>query len=251
MFSVKNKVILITGSTRGIGKTLAIEFKKKGATVIIHGRSETNCKKIAETIQCDFVSGDLSNELDVKKMAKTITMKYEKLDVLINNAGIEKHKKISEMDMNLYDSIQNVCVRSQYLLTSLLYPLLCNSDHGASIINMSSIHQLVPVKSNSPYCMAKASMEMFSKVASLEFSKDNIRVNTLAPGAIKTDMNFEVIEAMGENNFKEWIPLGRVGKTNEIFGPALFLASSASSYVTGTTLYVDGGYIQNLLRYEV
>jgi gluconate 5-dehydrogenase len=114
---------------------------------------------------------------------------------------------------------------------------------------MSSIHQKVPVKSNSPYCMAKASMEMFGKVASLEFSKDNIRVNTIAPGAIRTDMNREIIKDMGEENFNEWIPLGRVGETSEIFGPTLFLASSASSYVTGTTLYVDGGYMQNLLRY--
>ena len=117
---------------------------------------------------------------------------------------------------------------------------------GASIINVTSIHETVPVRTQAYYCMAKAALSMLTKVAALEFAAKEIRVNNIAPGAIETDMNRELIQEM---DFEQWIPMGRVGNSDEIVGPVIFLASEASSYVTATTVTVDGGYAQNLLRY--
>lgn len=245
LFSVRDKIIVITGSSKGIGKTLAIELSKLGAKVWIHGREEELLKKLSDDIGCKYCVADLNLDSDIEKMASTILNSERQIDVLINNAGFEKFLFIEDMDMELYDSIMNVCTRSHYYLTRLLLPHLKKSI-SPSIINMSSIHQSIPVRGNSPYCMAKAAMEMFTKVASLEFAKYHIKVNGIAPGAIKTDMNSEVVEKF---DFDSWIPLGRVGETCDIVGGVVYLASSASSYVTGTTLFTDGGYSQNLLRY--
>lgn len=104
----------------------------------------------------------------------------------------------------------------------------------------------MPVRGNGYYCMAKSSLAMYTRVAALELAQYGIRVNNLAPGAILTDMNRELVEQM---DFDRWIPMQRVGRAEELAGPAVFLASEASSYVTGTTLFVDGGYSENLLRY--
>ncbi len=248
IFSIKNKTIFITGSTRGIGKELALKLAALGAYVIVHGRNKETAQSLAKQINGDFVYGDLSDETQTYSIIENICQKQAKLDVLINNAGFEDHAYIEQMDMQLFDKIQNICMRSHYILTQGLIPLLKNAK-GASIINMSSIHQNVPVKANSPYCMAKAAMEMFTKVLALELAPHNIRANNLAPGAIRTEMNADIIAQMGEEQFQQWIPMGRVGNTEEMVGPVVFLASSASSYMTGATLYVDGGYTQNLLRY--
>ncbi len=128
-------------------------------------------------------------------------------------------------------------------------PPLKRSPAG-SIINITSIHQTVPYPNNAAYSMSKAALAMFTKVAALELAPRHIRVNNFAPGAVETDINRDVLDAIGRDKFQEWIPLGRVAITREMIGPALFLASNASSYVTGTTLYADGGYRQNLVRYR-
>ena len=167
------------------------------------------------------------------------------LDVLVNNAGFETHCPVESAMEEEMDSVYNVNAKSPFFLLQKLLPMLRKSE-GASVINVTSIHQKVPVRENGYYCMAKASLSMFTKVAALELAKENIRVNNLAPGAILTDMNRELVENM---EFEQWIPLERVGRAEELVGPAVFLASAASSYVTGTTLYVDGGYSENLLRY--
>ena len=143
------------------------------------------------------------------------------------------------------DAIDKGNTKSAYVLLQKLLRALKKAGR-ASVINVTSIHQKVPVRENGYYCMAKASLGMFTKVAALELAKYGIRVNNLAPGAILTDMNRELVEAM---DFEQWIPIGRVGRADELIGPAVFLASDASSYVTGTTLYVDGGYSENLLQY--
>jgi gluconate 5-dehydrogenase len=134
-------------------------------------------------------------------------------------------------------------------LTQRLLPLL-KAAPGASIINVTSIHDTVPYPGNFAYAMSKAALAMFTRSAALDLAPYGIRVNNLAPGAVATDLNREVIEAIGDEKFREWIPLGRVAQSDEMVGPAIFLASDAASYLTGATLYADGGYMQNLLRYR-
>lgn len=252
IFSVENKYVFITGSTRGIGREVAKGFIENGANVIIHGSRENETKKVCSEIGAmDYVAADLSDMDNVMELVEALKGKLDKLDVLINNAGVEEHDNIEDMSLEMLDKMYNVNTKSHYFITGKLVELLRKSD-DASIINMTSIHQVVPVRKNSPYCMSKAALGMFTQVSALEFGSLGIRVNNLAPGAIKTEMNAALLAQLEEergHKFGVWIPLGRVGDVNEIVGPCIFLASKASSYVTGATLYVDGGYKENLLRY--
>ncbi len=248
LFSVKDKVVIITGSTRGIGKAIAKGYIEAGGKVWVHGVKEESTKKVAEEIGANnYVAADLSNINELEVMIKKIVSTESKIDVLINNAGFEEHSSIENIHTTCIDKIYNINTNSHYILLSKLIPLLKKSTF-ASIINITSIHDVVPVRNNSLYCMSKAALGMMGKVASLELGNHNIRVNNLAPGAIKTQMNENLLDDIGEK-FQQWIPLGRVGQVDEIIGPAIFLGSDAASYITGTTIYVDGGYKENLLRY--
>ncbi len=252
LFQVAGKYVLITGSTRGIGLAIAKGFIANGSYVIIHGRNEKAVKERASEIGAfSYVYGDFAEALGIQSVINQILEKNIPIDVLINNAGAEVNTTIEGTSSKTLERIYSINTQSHYLLTSKIVPILKRSQYP-SIINVTSIHDLVPVRNNSPYCMAKAALGMFTKVSALEFGKFGIRVNNLAPGAIRTEMNQDLLEDLKTNqglNFDDWIPLCRVGNTTEIVGPCIFLASSASSYITGATLYVDGGYKENLLRY--
>lgn len=242
LFDLSGKIVFITGGTRGIGLAIAQGMKKAGVKVWIHGRNKESTEKVAREQGFEYLYGDLENTEMLDDMIKPLLEAEEKLDVLVNNAGYETHSPVEFADTNQMDLIYNVNAKSPFLLLQKFIPLLRKAN-GASVINVTSIHEKVPVRENSYYCMAKASLAMSTKIAALELAKDHIRVNNLAPGAILTDMNRELVERM---DFDKWIPMERV---EELAGPAIFLASEASSYVTGTTLFVDGGYTENLLRY--
>lgn len=245
LFQLSGRTALVTGGTRGIGLALAKGFKKAGARVWIHGSKEESTREIAAEHGFLWVSGNLKDSRSLMPMIDKIADGEECLDILVNNAGSENHSQIAKADEDFLDDIYNINAKSAFLFVRHLLPLLQKSPH-ASIINVTSIHQTVPMKTASSYCMSKASLAMFSKVAALEFAELGIRVNNLAPGAIETDINREVIKNMP---FDQWIPMGRVGRPEELIGPAIFLASDASSYMTGATIFVDGGYKENLLRY--
>ena len=189
--------------------------------------------------------GDLRDTDALDGMLRPLLDKLDRLDVLVNNAGFETHRPVEQGSREEMDAVYNVNAKAPYFLVQKLLPALKQAGK-ASIINVTSIHQRVPVRGNGYYCMAKSSLAMYTRVAALELAQYGIRVNNLAPGAILTDMNRELVEQM---DFDRWIPMQRVGRAEELAGPAVFLASEASSYVTGTTLFVDGGYSENLLRY--
>lgn len=245
VFDLTERVVLVTGGTRGIGLAIAKGMQQAGAHVWIHGSTQESTQKAAEENGFAYIYGDLRYPEHLNQILAPFLESEEKLDVLVNNAGFETHSQILSASEEEMDMIYNVNTKAPFFLTQMLIPRLKKSGHG-SVINVTSIHQKVPVRENSYYCMSKASLSMFSKIAALELAKENIRVNNLAPGAILTDMNRELVEQM---DFDKWIPMQRVGNVGELVGPAIFLASDAASYVTGTTLYVDGGYSENLLRY--
>jgi len=245
LFDLSGRVALVTGGTRGIGAAIAQGLRDAGATVWIHGAQEARTKKIAEEKGFQWTSADLTDISAIRTMVDKISDEDGRLDILINNAGCEHHEKIGEITEETWDTVHTVNMKAPLMLLQALLPLLQQSAH-ASVINMTSIHQLVPMRQGAAYCMSKASLEMFTKVSALELADKGVRVNNLAPGAILTDINREVVGAMP---FDQWIPLGRVGTAEEVVGPAIFLASDASSYMTGATLFIDGGYKENLLRY--
>lgn len=248
-FSLEGKVALVTGSTRGIGCAIARGFAAAGARVWVHGRDEEAARRLSREIGGRFVQADLEQSDAVNRMVAVIQAEEEHLDVLVNNAGMESAMTVERMDMEACRKTMRVNTEAAVELTHGLFPLFKKSE-GASIINITSIHDFAPYPNYTPYAMSKAALAMFTKTACLELSPLGIRINNLAPGAVETDINRAEIEAVGRDLFREWIPLGRVAQCEDLIGPALFLASDASRYVTGTTLYVDGGYMQNLVRYR-
>jgi NAD(P)-dependent dehydrogenase (short-subunit alcohol dehydrogenase family) len=247
--SLDGKNALITGSTQGIGAAIAEGFAAAGARVWIHGREEDAGTALAQRVGGKYIKADLSRSEEVRQLAETISAAEEHLDVLMNNAGLEIIMPLEQIDLFAFDLIWRVNARAPVELTQLLLPLLKRSS-SASIINVTSIHDTMPYPHNTAYSMSKAALAMFTKTAALELAPFGIRVNNLAPGAVETDLNRQVLETIGREKFREWIPLGRVAQVDDMVGPALFLASDASKYVTGATLYVDGGYLQHLVRYR-
>jgi NAD(P)-dependent dehydrogenase (short-subunit alcohol dehydrogenase family) len=246
---LNGKNALITGSTQGIGAAIARGFAAAGARVWIHGREEQAGTILAQETGGTYIKADLSRSEEIGRLAETICAAEERLDILVNNAGLEIIMPLEHIDMFAFDLIWRVNARAPVELTHLLLPLLKRSP-AASIINITSIHDTMPYPHNTAYSMSKAALAMFTKTAALELAQFGIRVNNLAPGAVETDINRQVLEEIGRDKFREWIPLGRVAQVDEMVGPAIYLASGASSYVTGTTLYVDGGYLQHLVRYR-
>lgn len=250
-FRLEGRVALVTGSTKGIGRAIAEGFAAAGAKVYLHGRDAVAGRALAEKLGGGFIDADLARAGGVATIVQTLTARESRLDVLVNNAGMEHVMPLGTpaFDIATFDKMWQVNVRSAIELLHELVPLLKASGH-ASVINITSIHDTMPYPQNTPYSMTKAALAMLSKGAAVELAPLGIRVNNLAPGAVETDINRAVIEQIGRDKFAEWIPAGRVAKVEEMVGPALFLASEASSYVTGTTLYADGGYLQHLVRYR-
>jgi NAD(P)-dependent dehydrogenase (short-subunit alcohol dehydrogenase family) len=249
LFRLDGKTALITGGNRGIGKAIARGFAAVGANVWIAARNEENGRKTAEEIGCKFVKTDLASSDDIQELVRRISTEEEKLDVLVNNAAQEVILPFVNTDMDVADQIWRVNVRAAEELTRLLLPLLKKSS-SASIINVTSIHDVMPYPHNLDYNMSKAALNMFTKTLALELGPLGMRVNNLAPGPVETDINRAVIDEIGRDNFAEWVPTGRVAQVDEMIGPSLFLASEASSFVNGSTLYADGGYLLNLVRYR-
>jgi gluconate 5-dehydrogenase len=248
LFSLKGKVALVTGSTRGIGQAIARALAQAGAFVWVHGRDPQG-EVFAREIGGNFVQADLEVESDVTMMSRTVLAHEESLHVLINNAGTERIMPLERIDLVELDRIWKVNVRAATQLIRDLLPAL-KAAHGASVINVTSIHEEVPYPHNAAYSLSKAALAMLTKTAALELAPFEIRVNNFAPGAVETEINRDVIERIGRQQFNEWIPAGRVASTEDMIGPILFLASDASRYVTGTTLFADGGYRHNVVRYR-
>lgn len=248
-FKLDGKVALVTGSTRGIGRAIAEGFAQAGARVWVHGRDEESGQHLAKHLDGRFVAADLSSVDDIRSLVKTIESHEGCLDVLVNNAGLDIVMPLESMDMAVFDTLWQVNVRAPVDLVRQLLPML-RAAPEASVINVTSIHDTAPYAFNSAYCAMKAALAMFSKTIAVELAPHGIRVNNLAPGAVETDINRRILEDIGRDKFAEWIPMGRVAQTKEMVGPALFLASSAASYVTGSTLYADGAYMQHLVRYR-
>jgi NAD(P)-dependent dehydrogenase (short-subunit alcohol dehydrogenase family) len=249
-FGLRGKVALVTGSSRGIGRAIAEALAEAGAKVYSHGRNGQARETTGNGGRGEFLAADLASRADVDRLCRILEEKEDQLDILINNAGHEILAPLADLDPRDFDRQIEINLRAPVFLSRALLPLL-KASSGASVVNVTSIHESTPAPANGPYCMAKAGLAMFTKVAALEWGPLGIRVNNLAPGVIETDMNREVIEAIGSENFATWIPAGYVAAASMIVSAALFLSSDASAYVTGTTLRADGAYSLNLLRYRV
>ncbi|XP_044735053.1 3-oxoacyl-[acyl-carrier-protein] reductase FabG-like [Chrysoperla carnea] len=246
------KVVLITGASSGIGAATAIHFSKHGAKLALTGRNAENLQKIAK--QCEnskegnskphIIPGDLTNESDVKNILSSTIKQYGKLDVLVNNAGILETGSIETTNLEQYDRVFNVNVRSVYQLTNLAVPYLIQSK--GSIVNVSSVNGIRSFPGVLAYNMSKSALDQLTRCVALELGGKGVRVNSVNPGVTITELqkrgglNEEQYAAFLERS-KETHVLGRPGKAEEVARTIAFLASDDASFITGANLPVDGG----------
>ena len=236
---LSGKTALITGATRGIGAELARGFVRAGAQVWLHGR---------DTAGGRFIAADLADASQVAALTDAVLRECPRPDILVNTAGVELIMPFVELDLKKLDAMWSVNVRAAAQLIHGLLPAL-RASGATSVINVTSIHQTIPYPHNAGYSLTKAALGMLTQTLAIELAPLGIRVNNFAPGAVETDINREVVVSM-RAEFAKWIPVGRVAQTTEMIGPAVFLASADSSYMTGATLVADGGYSHNLVRYR-
>ena len=244
---LKDKNIIITGATRGIGKGIAIEFAKQGANIAFtYSRSVDEAKALEIElskygVKAKSFQSDASNFDDAHELIENILLDFDTIDVLVNNAGITKDNLLMRMQESDFDIVINVNLKSVFNMTKAVQKTMLKQRSG-SIINMSSV---VGVKGNAGqtnYAASKAGIIGFSKSVALELGSRNIRCNVVAPGFIETEMTAK----LNEDTVNEWrkgIPLKRGGTPQDIANTCTWLASDLSSYVTGQVINVDGGML--------
>jgi len=252
------RVAVVTGSSKGIGKAIATEFANAGYSVVINARNEEELRRAAEDISKSIkdggkvisIPGDISQEHLCISLIDCAVKQFGRIDVLVNNAGIGgESKKIHDITEKDWDEVIDINLKGAFLcIREAVKNMIKNGSsiqdrvNNYSIINISSVHEQTPQPESAPYAASKGGMEMLTKTVALELADKGIRVNGIAPGAIATDMNKEVLENREKKEKKEQrIPVHRIGQPEEIAKVALFLASSDASYIAGTTIYVDGG----------
>jgi len=242
----KDKITLITGAGQGIGKAIALAFAKEGSFVAINDVDINKAIKVAKEINDSSgkvipVKADVSKSDDVKIMVKEIINNFGRIDILVNNAGIQTVAPFLELTEEEWQRVIDVNLKGTFLCSKIVAKEMVKKGKG-KIINISSIHQSIPRCNKAHYDASKAAIEMLTKDMALELAKYKINVNCIAPGAIATPMNEDILnspEKLAEINTK--IPWKRMGKPDDISKVATFLASDDADYITGATICIDGG----------
>lgn len=245
---LKDKVAIITGSSSGIGKAIAERFAKEGMKVVInYFHHKEDAEKLAQEInnknsEAILVYADVKKEDDIKNLLAQALDKFGKLDVWVNNAGTQKPFPSHELPLDEWQSVIDTNLTSVFLGSRTALEYFISKNIKGSIINISSIHQKVPWAQYVHYAASKGGIKLLTETLALEYGKKGIRVNAIAPGGIDTPINEKNMEDPRQKEEDEkMIPLGYIGYPEEIANVAAWLASNESSYVTGATIFADGG----------
>ena len=248
LFSLSNKVALITGASKGIGRAIAEMYAEAGAKVVVSSRKQEAVDAVAQEIkskgqQATAIACNVGDAADIKRLVEETIKQYGTIDILVNNAAANpSFGPVVETSDAAFDKIMNVNLKGPFELCKLVYPIMKAKKSG-SVINISSIGGLKPEAGLGIYSMSKAALISLSKVMAKEWGDDNIRVNVICPGLIKTKFS----EALWGNEkimsvMMKMLALKRVGTSEEIAALALYLACDASAYSTGAVFTADGGF---------
>ncbi len=250
---LRDKVAIVTGAATGIGRACAIRLAAEGAAVAVNYVTQPD--KAQETVsqaqrngggKVVAIQGDVSKEEDVKKLVEETVRQLGRVDIMVNNAGIEKEVPFLEMPLHEFDHIIAVDLRGPWLCSQEAAKRMVSQGGGGRIINISSVHEDLPMPTNAPYCAAKGGLRMLMRTISVELAPHKITVNNIAPGAIDTPLDKETKEDPKKHKaLLEEIPLDRMGQPEEIAGLCAFLASDEAAYVTGSTYVMDGGMMRH------
>jgi NAD(P)-dependent dehydrogenase (short-subunit alcohol dehydrogenase family) len=246
LFSVKDQVVLVSGASRGIGRGLAEGFARGGAAVIITGREKETLEKTAKEIcpkggTVRALVCDVSDPKAIEKLADGAIREFGRIDTLLNVAGVNRRMKAEKLTEDDYDYIVDINLKGPFLLSLAVGKRQLDRKKGNQI-NIVSLNNDRPLRGVMPYAVSKAGLAQMTRALALEWGPGGIRVNAIAPGFILTDLTNKL---WAQPVMKDWAmtntPLRRLGIPDDLVGAALFLASDASAFMTGQTLYVDGG----------
>jgi glucose 1-dehydrogenase len=254
MKGLAGKTALITGASSGIGQAITFRLAQEGCNVVINYRSKPEDAKRTEAIalqkaqdagheiQALLIQGDVSQEADILRMINTTLQTFGQLDILVNNAGIQSEYPSHDIPTDRFDQVIAVNLRGAYLCARETIKHLLDKGRSGVIINVSSVHEIIPRPMYLSYAISKGGMGSLTKTLALEYADRGIRVNAIAPGATVTPINESWVSDTEKQEVVEgFIPMGRAGTADEMAAAVAFLASDEAAYITGQTLFIDGG----------
>ncbi len=248
---LENKVVVITGAATGIGQAMAIAMAREGASVVIDyvGKPGTGDDTVSQITGAGgkalAVEADVSQPDQVANLIQETVKQFGRLDIFVNNAGIETKHPITEFPLAEFQKIVSVNLQGPFLCIQAAANQMISQGGGGRIINISSIHEDLPMVNNAPYCATKGALRMLMRTVAVELAPHQITVNNIGPGAIYTPIDADVqANPEMEKALMAEIPLARWGKPEEVAEQAIFLASDAASYCTGSTFFIDGGMLR-------
>lgn len=245
---LKDKVAVVTGGSKGIGTVIATRFGEEKMKVIINYHSDqAGALRAAKAIeeaggQATIVQADISDETEAQKLIDAALANYGDLDVGVNNAGMENQHPTTELSLKDWQRVIDVNLTGVFLGTKAALNYFTKHNKKGNIINLYSVHEQIPWPTFAHYAASKGGVKLFTETVAMEYTKQNIRINNIGPGAINTPINAEKFaDPVQLKTTTDMVPMGRIGDPEEVGAVAAWLASDESSYVTGITLFVDGG----------
>ena len=247
LFDLSGKVAMVTGSTRGLGEVAAMALAKAGADVAICGRNQDDLKRVPALIKklnkkaagfhLDVTSAD-----SVQKGVDAILAHFGRVDILVNNAGVNHRVPVLEYDEDAWDMVINTNLKGYFLVAKAVVPQMIKTGYG-KVINISSILGTVALPNQLAYAASKGGVDQMTKVMAVEWARQGVRVNAIGPTYFETDLVTQIRNDPERFNFiNQRTPMGRWGYLEELEGIVIFLAAQASDFITGQTLYIDGGW---------
>ena len=250
--SLKSKVAIVTGGNSGIGQAIVLELAKQGANVVIDYVSHPEAtdaleKQIAALGDHSIgVDADVSKVNDLQKLIAAAVTSFGRVDIMVNNAGVETRTSILDTSEAQYDKVLNINLKSAFFGTQLAARQMIKQGGGGRIINITSVHEDWPMPGNTAYCVSKGGMRMLTRTAGVELAPHNILIVGVGPGAVATPINLSTMtDPTLLAKLNAAIPMGRMAKPEEIASVVAFLAGDGASYLTATTIIADGGLMQS------